>query len=67
MEKLFTVEGQVINVQNNRILKNHYLANFTVINCFKQESSLYAKGVKVEEWQDMTVSEYLPTNYKGKR
>ena len=27
-----------------------YLVNITVINCFRQESSMYAKGVEVEEY-----------------
>lgn len=35
--------------KNNGILKNHYLANITVMNSFRQESSMYAKGAKAEE------------------
>lgn len=43
------LEIQLLNVQRGiEFLKHHYLAKIRVRNCFRQQSSIYAKGVKVE-------------------
>lgn len=48
-ENLYSRNASNKFTKNNGILKNPYLAYITVINSFKQESSMYAKGAKVEE------------------